>query len=445
MRSVEEVDRNAGRSERAAWVTLAVLASVCVYSILDRIIINLMVEPIKADFHLTDTQFSLLQGVAFLFIYSIAALPVGYMVDRINRVRLVGSGTALWSLMTGLCGVAPNFGFLFLARFGVGVGEAVLAPAAYSLLADNFRKERYSLVFSLYTAAATIGGGTAWFLGGYLLAALQKHGSVEVPILGLLKPWRTAFLILSLAGIIIVAIVLLLRDPRTARAVLAPRVTRNPVALWQFLRMNKGTLILHHSAVGISNMAAFGVGAWIVPFFIRTYGWKIGEIGFATGIAVAVGGTVGLLGGGLLGDAVMRWGAHNRLLVCAAAVMIAAVLGLIFPLTGNPMVAIVLFGGVIGFGTIPMGVANAALQFLTPSEVRGSVSSIFFCVLNMITALGPTVFALVSDHLFPSQDGLRHTFALVLPSCLMISALLFLACTFAYKRALRSTGQVVAT
>src|SRR5215469_7619960 len=172
------------RASLYPWYATGVLMLAYVFSYLDRQILYLMVGPIRADLHITDFQFSLLSGAAFGIFYTFMGLPIGWLADRSNRKKLIAAGIATWSVMTALCGLAQSYGLLFLARIGVGVGEATLSPSAYSFLSDSFDKVRLPRAMSVYGLGLFIGAGLALIIGGQIIGTVQRWGDVAVPVVG---------------------------------------------------------------------------------------------------------------------------------------------------------------------------------------------------------------------------------------------------------------------
>ncbi len=170
-----------------SWLMLALLCLAFLLSLVDRLLLSLMVEPIKADLDLTDTQIGLIQGLAFVVLYSGLAIPVGRYVDRNSRIPLVSGGVALWSLMTAACGLSSTPLALALGRAGVGVGESTLAPAAPSLIADSFPKARLGLAMSIFALGASLGAGLSLMLGGAITHALEVSGPISLPVVGTLQ------------------------------------------------------------------------------------------------------------------------------------------------------------------------------------------------------------------------------------------------------------------
>ena len=183
-----------------AWTTLAILFLAYISSFVDRMIIGLLVEPIKADFQISDTQVSLLLGLSFAIFYCLVALPIGRLVDIWSRKKIVTVGITLWSFMTALCGLAQNYTQLFLARIGVGVGEASLAPAAYSMLADSFPPKKLGLAMGIFNMGTAVGAGLALIIGGAIISFVTGESDGNISLFGInfLSGWQWVFVIVGL-------------------------------------------------------------------------------------------------------------------------------------------------------------------------------------------------------------------------------------------------------
>ena len=173
---------------RWAWYGVGVLMVAYTFSFIDRYVIALLIEPIKQDFDLTDTQIGLLSGLAFAIFYTTLGIPIGRLADRYNRRRIISVGIFVWSLMTGLCGLAQSFWQLFAARVGVGVGEAALSPAAFSLIADSFPVERIGRALSVYSVGVYFGSGLAFIIGGAVIQLVTRAPDVVLPLVGIVRP-----------------------------------------------------------------------------------------------------------------------------------------------------------------------------------------------------------------------------------------------------------------
>ena len=188
------------KSLKYAWYVVFLLAIANISSFLDRQILGLLVGPIKRDMHLTDTEVSLLMGLSFALFYTVFGVIIGRFADRTNRRNIIMAGIALWSLLTALCAGVKNYSQFFVARMGVGVGEATLSPSAYSMIADYFPKRKLATALSVFTMGIFLGSGLALAIGAGLVAGLPTEGTIAVPLLGNIYHWQKLFLMIGLAG-----------------------------------------------------------------------------------------------------------------------------------------------------------------------------------------------------------------------------------------------------
>lgn len=412
--------------EKASWQSWLMLTLLCLaflLSLVDRLLLSLLVEPIKADLGLTDTQIGLIQGLAFVVLYSGLALPVGRYVDRHKRIPLVSGGVALWSLMTAVCGLATTPLALALGRAGVGIGESTLGPAAPSLIADSFPKARLGLAMSIFALGASLGAGLSLMLGGAITHALEISGPKVVPGIGILQPWQQTFLVVGLPGVLLAVAIAALKEPeRQHQASSIPTIKE----VVHHLRANKRWFVPLVAANGLVVAVAFGTASWIIAFFARTYGTPVNEAGFAAGLVTILGGLTGLLAGGLLSDRLSRTGTYVRLWVCAAAMALTIIPAFLYPFANSMILSVMGWGFALMCASIPVGVASANLQEMTPSRMRGTVSAaagLFASLIGM--GLGPALIALVADEAFGETEGLKFALATVAPIAAGLSAGLF--------------------
>lgn len=196
-----------------AWSVVGMLTLAYVLSFIDRQILGMLITPIKASLHLTDTELGLLMGPAFAFFYVTLGWPIGWMADRINRRNIIATGIALWSLATAACGLSMNFTQLLWSRLMVGVGEAALTPSALSLMADYFAPKSRPRAIAVYSTGIYLGSGIAYLGGGALVGMLQDAGGVTLPVFGAVEGWQAAFLALGIPGVLVALLMLLIREP----------------------------------------------------------------------------------------------------------------------------------------------------------------------------------------------------------------------------------------
>jgi MFS family permease len=207
----------------ADWYAVTVLCLALLVSYTDRLIVNLVVDPIRADLDLSDIEISLLQGAGFAVIFALAGLRSGRLADAVNRRNLIVAGVLLWSVATAGCGLAADFSSFFAARVGVGLGEAALVPAASALIVDLFSPRRRGTALGVFSLGATFGAGGALLFGGELLGWIRAGWFAGVPLAGDLAPWRLVFPLVALPGFALVPLLLTIREPvRHARSGLLP-------------------------------------------------------------------------------------------------------------------------------------------------------------------------------------------------------------------------------
>ena len=200
-------------NSRYAWFVVVLLMFAYILSYVDRSILTLLVTPIQDDMGLSDTQISLLHGLAFAIFYTLLGFPIGWLADRKNRVGIIAVGIAFWSLMTALCGVAKNFTHLFFARMGVGVGEAALNPSAYSIITDYFPPEKLSRALSTYVMGTYLGFGIAYILGGTIVNAISSMPDFDLPVIGHIFSWQLAFFLVGIPGLFFVLLLKFIKEP----------------------------------------------------------------------------------------------------------------------------------------------------------------------------------------------------------------------------------------
>jgi len=424
------------------WYVVAVLFVAYAFSAIDARILTLMVAPIKQDLQLTDFQISLLQGFAFALLYSLAALPIGRMVDcSPKRPALIVVGVLVWSVMTMACGFAKNFMGLFLARVGVGVGEATLSPSAYSLISDYFPKEKRALAISFYAIGYPIGGGLALILGGLLLDYFTSMDPFDRGIFGSFEPWQLVFMAVALPGIIVAGLVATIRDP--GRQESGVFVGNSSVPIKQVYAYIASRWKLYFILIGVtalSGLLAIGTSLWYPTFLIRTYGMSPLEVGFYYGTVMLVCGTAGTLAGGWLSGYLQRRGnvdANLKIMFFATVLKaLPLVIGPLMP-TATLALSFVAIGTLIGQAS--QGVILTAIQDVTPNRLRGQVTALALLAVNLIgLGLGSSIIAGLTDFVFRDEQALRYSIALTGAVFLPIMALMLAGGMGIYRREMAS-------
>ena len=299
-----------------AWYVVCVLMLAYTNSFIDRQILSLLVEPIRAHLGISDTQISLLAGLAFAIFYTVMGLPLARLADQAHRANIIRAGIATWSAMTALCGVAQNFWHLFLARVGVGVGEATLSPAAFSIISDYFPKHRLARAISVYSMGVYLGAGLALMIGGLVIKLVSSAPPVELPVVGTVQPWQLTFFYVGLLGLPILLLMLTVREPlRRSHGATAHSVHGASLKdLGLFLRGNALTITWHFTAFALIGIGIVTYLVWTPTFFIRTFGWDAPKIGLIYGGLTLVFGTAGVYTGGFVADWLQRRGREDAIL-----------------------------------------------------------------------------------------------------------------------------------
>ena len=390
-------------------------------SYVDRFILGVLIEPIRRDLGITDTQVSFIAGSAFAVFYGFMALPLGRLADYKNRVRIIAIGIFCWSVMTAVCGLSRTYWQLLIARMGVGIAEASLSSCAYSLISDHFPPARLPLAISVYVAAVMLGSGVGLIAGGSVFELTMRAGSMEVPGLGLLQPWQTSLIVVGLPGVLVSVLVLSIREPlrrHRLTSVDRPLSLREVVS---FVRARARFLTFHHAGFSIMVMYTYAVFIWSPTFIARTYGWSVAESGTGFGVVVLLTGVTGTYCGGLLGQMLGKRGIEDSILrVSVYSLILLIPVSIIAPLMPSPTVALSALGLGIFLFSAAMAGAPVALQLVTPNELRGQLTALFsFSSVVIGLGGGPSAVAVLTDHVF---DDLRPRSAIRCPSSVVARA-----------------------
>lgn len=420
-------------SEAYGWYVVFVLCVCGMVAFIDRQIINLLVEDIKADLQLSDTQISLLQGLAFALFYAIAAVPLGRLADSSNRRIIITIGIVVWTVAAAACGLARSFWQLFAARTFVGVAEATLTPSGFSMLGDLFRPQRLSLPLSVFTGSSFVGSGVALLAGGYIIAHLETLDVVSLPLLGVMQPWEAAFVIGALPGFAVALLFFVtVREPLRRRSALAAR----PVAkdedkptiaeVLGFVRNNARVFGAVFGGVSILAAAQFSLGAWVPAHFIRNHGWAASDVGYAYGLIFLFCGTGGVIFGGWLSDWFQQRGrrdGHLRSALISALTTVPFVA--FFPVAPSVELAVAALAGAVFFGTMAFGAGPALIPVICPARMRGLLVALYLLVANLVgQAGGPWIVAVFTDYVFGAPELVKYSLMVVPSTLLLLGAVL---------------------
>jgi MFS family permease len=413
-------------SATAAWAALAVLMVVYVVSFVDRFVLSFVVAPLKAELGINDSQVGMLQS-ALSISYAVLAMPVGYCLDRYSRRTVIFAGMFFWSICATLSGVAKSFPILFLARAGVGAGEAVTTPGGYSIIGDSFPPHRLSLAMSLFTVGGSIGVGLAFLLGGPLVQLLSEHGAIMVPVLGEIQPWQQAFIVTGVPGMALAFLIYALREPER-RQTKVEKTGGGYGEVFAYIGKYKLFYVALFLSIALAQSAMSSVQFWLPAYFARVHGLSAAASGIGMGIGQMGIALIGMWIHGITADRLFARGMKDAHFVWAAG---AAILGIPICLmlfgTSDAWFAMIMFAVFFLVVAGMNAVGPAVLQIVTPSALSGRISSIYILAVLAANSIGPTIVGLLTDRLFGDPTKIGRALLIYDIVLLTISAVLLLA------------------
>ena len=423
----------------ASCYCLSLLFVAYIFSFIDRSILALLVGPIREDFGITDFEFSLLQGVAFSLLYTIAGLPLGRLADRYARKWIVSGSVFFWSVATAAGGLTQNFTQLFIARMGVGAGEAGLAPPAYSLISDSFRPNQVGYAMSFYKLGVKVGAGVAFIIGGVLFDYFSSFERLVLPGFGEIKAWQATMIAVGAPGVLLSLALLTITEPsRKGLVKTGTDSTHLPVRvvasyIWQHGR----TYITLFLGASMMAMAGYGTSAWYPELFARHYDMSKTDAGIAYGTIVLVAGSVGVMLGAWFARSLESRGHKDSWVrACFWTSLIATPFMVLGPLSGSAAWNIaLLWPGVVMAGSY-LGVLAVSIIVITPNQMRGQVTAVYIFVTNILgMALGTSVLAAFTDFLFKDDALLHYSVATACGLFYPLAAVFFWLCMPAFRQA----------
>ncbi len=398
-------------SARTAWFAVSFLSIANLFSFLDRQVLNLLVAPIKVDLAISDTQVGLLQGAAFGVFYTLMIIPFGWVADNSNRIRLVGVGIAVWSIMTALCGLADSFWHLFFARIGVGIGEATIAASGASIISDYFPSTKRTIPLSVYTLVASSGAGVALVAGGLVAAASAAYGTVEVPFVGVMAPWQIVFMAVGLPGLVWSLFSLVVPEPARREVT---TTTATWTELFAFIRSRRKVIGLHFGGYCFYNTFGYGAGGWVPVYFMRAHGWSMSDVGLRYGTLYLFCALIGGLAGGALARYFLKQGRREaNLLAIAVGNALLVFPGVLMPLMPNGWLSLLLAAPLLALLVFPSGPSLAAIQEITPNRLRGRMTALYYAVTNLVgISLGALLIGALTDYVFADEKAVGLSIAL---------------------------------
>jgi MFS family permease len=407
-------------SRSYAWTVVAILIATAVLSYTDRQVLSLLVDPIRGDMGISDTQVSLLLGSAFAVIYGIAGIPLGLLADRISRRNLIFAGVSVWSLGTIACGFSHNFAEIFASRIVVGLGEAALSPAAISLISDYFPPSRRGTAVGFFLSGIAMGSGVAILIGGGVLHAIELGALAATPLASY-APWRMVLLVIGGPGLLWALVILLIREPlrHTAQGDSAAAGAADH-STWRATPWARVAPI--YVILAAASFVDNAVGAWAPTLLIRDFGKDPAQIGVELGLLLTVGFGGGVLIGGALAD---RAGAHGgwprKLRVCLYSGLLIIPASL---LMNSSSFSLVLAGVPLYFALsgIVTAVGFSAILDVVPNRSRGlAMSMSFFLNVALGAGLGPTAVAVAGAYVFAAKVGLGPPLVLTVAAGYLIA------------------------
>ena len=367
---------------RGRGYSLAVLFAINILNFYDRQALGPLAEPIRHEFHLSDTQLGAL-ATLFTVIYAIVGLPIGRIADTRSRKKLLAWGVALWTALTATAGLATSYGMLLISRLGVGVGEAVCAPAGTSWIGDLFPTRQRSRALALFMLGVPLG---AMFSNAISGPVAQAHG------------WRMALVLAAMPAFMIIPALLGLQEPARGASESQP-VTGSRPSVWSLLRIPTLWWIIASGA--LINFNLYALATFLPAFLTRYHGLSVGEAGFWSGIGQGAAGVCGGLVAGVIGDAVIRRRQNGRMLAASAAALLAAPaawLSLLAP-AGSAYQAVALM--MAGYGLLNMyyGLVYSAIHDIVSPRLRGTTMAVYFTAMYLCGAsFGPVITGRLSDY-----------------------------------------------
>jgi MFS family permease len=426
-----------------AWFLVIFITLLTILSLLDRNVIALFLDDIKADLQISELQASFIYGGAFAITFSLVGLPAGWAVDRLSRRKIIFAGVSFWSLSTIACGLATGFPSMLLARAGVGAGEAALVPSAHSIISDSFPPKYRTLPFAYYAMGQKGGAGAALLIGGALAALFSPHMSYQLAPHIAFRGWQIILFAIGLPGIAIAFFIFTFAEP--ARSDVHTVAAERPgyIGYLRFMRGHWRYFTGLHLGFVMFQSVYIGIMGATPSFFARVHGWTPAEIGFWFGAAILVGPLASLPIHGWACDQLFRRGIRDIHLLYQLVMLPLALLPLCAAyLMPGSMVSLVLLG--VGMTLIAgsQAASTASLQLSVSGDLRGKAASVWILIGGLSSLIGPSSVALINQKVFANSAMIGQSLALFVCCALLLAVLLFEFARRAFLRIPRSTEGV---
>ncbi len=415
-----DADSHAGAAAPASdeapprgWYTVIILGVVSMLSFVDRGVMALFVQPIKRDFNLSDTEMSLLLGLAFTLPYVLVGFPMSRFIDRGNRRNLIAGCLGLWSAATATCGIAQNYWTLFAARFVTGGAESVNTSGSLSMIADSVPRHRLPRAYAIQAAGVSGGAALSLLIGGVLFGLLVHVEPFHVPLIGIIHNWQLVFMIVGIPGLTVAAIMLFtVPEPQRKGGSRPGGYPLREVFghIWGSRKFHVPLLL----GMLVNAMLLFGFAAWMPAFYERTYGWGPEIAGPLMGVVSLFATLAGLIVGARLAEVLAERRDDANLRVLFLGHLIALPMLIAAPLMPNPWLALGLNAAAVAFGVLGNPGFSAAIQITAPNEMRAQVAVMYAAGITAIGGtLGPTLIGVLTDFVASSESDLRYVLVAV--------------------------------
>ena len=414
----DDPQTNDPAATRYGWRVVFVLLLVYVYAFVDRTLLALLIDPVRKSLHLSDTQISLLLGMAFAVFYCLCGLPAGYLADRWDRRRLIGAGSVGWSLMTILCGTAGTAGQLLVGRMGVGIAESVISPTCLSLIRDAVPRQSRALAYSVYGMGAPVGVALSLVGGGFLIHAAEQQRFAGLPLIGALQPWQITLIVTGLFGLPLSLLLFTVREPRRHSGGVDPArglgVGAALLATARYLGTRRSVYGPLFAFATFAAMINFSALIWLPTALSRHWHLPPAAIGTPLGTITFFSSTAGLAVGGWLMKRLLTHG-RSVLPVGATVVLVSGAsiaAAFLVPDLTLSYAALVPHLFVTG---VSFAVAATVLSEVTPAAMMGQVGAMFLSVQNIIgQSVGPLLVPALSDGLLGGPSALPGALGLTI-------------------------------
>jgi MFS family permease len=415
------MNKNNYPSSQQAWYGVVILTLAYILSFLDRQLLSLVVTDVKADLDLTDSQVSIILGFAFALFYTTMGIPIGRLADKKSRRAIIGIGITFWCFMTAVTGIVKTYAQLFIARVGVGVGEATLSPSALSIISDYFPKEKRGTAMGFFNMGVSVGSGIALILGGQIVAYFAEFPPIILPIVGEIYEWQALFIFIGIPGLVVALLMTTIKEPSRKgkmKVVDESGDSSEEISIKETIRFiyqrkeAYGWLFL---SMACSVLIGYAFLSWLPTMYIRSYNIGIPTITLWLGVAFLVGGPFGATMSGWLGDRLYKkYNNSSHVLLFAYSMIILTIAAVLVPLMPSYQTATLMFIPQIVMAAGQTALAPVAMINITPNQIRGQVTAVYFFVISMTGyTLGPTSVALITDFIFKDESLIMYSMSIV--------------------------------